>query len=105
MASAGSLRGATPPYTPFWGPPTSSEDWCEPNYLHSSYVAEWYNTLSSVPIVIAGLIGIAVGLRSGFRARFVVPCAFVVMVGLGSMSFHGTLQYWGQAMDELSVRR
>jgi hypothetical protein len=36
----------------------SAVDWCEPNYLHSPYVAEWWNTLSSVPIALIGLLGL-----------------------------------------------
>ena len=35
----------------FWGPRTASVDWCEPNYVVSHYVAEWWNTLTSVSIV------------------------------------------------------
>ncbi|KAI8393790.1 uncharacterized protein BYT42DRAFT_18851 [Radiomyces spectabilis] len=30
----------------YWGPITSSVDWCEKNYTHWYYVAEWWNTLS-----------------------------------------------------------
>ncbi len=32
----------------FWGPRTASVDWCEPNYVWSHYVAEWWNTITSV---------------------------------------------------------
>src|SRR5690606_28351314 len=41
----------------FWGPPTSSVDWCEANYVHSFYVCEWYNTLSSAAMVVVGTLG------------------------------------------------
>jgi dihydroceramidase len=91
----------TPPFPPFWGAVTSSENWCEPDYLYSPYIAEFYNTLSSVPIIVTALIAVLIGVRSGFQARFVVPCALTALVGVGSVAFHGTLQYWGQAMDEL----
>lgn len=85
----------------FWGPITSSEDWCEPNHLHTPYIAEFWNTLSSVPIVVFSLAALVVGIRGHFLSRFTVPCALTALVGLGSIAFHATLQYWGQAMDEL----
>jgi len=43
----------------FWGPPTSSIDWCETNYAQSRFVAEWFNTTSSLALVAAGLLGFA----------------------------------------------
>ncbi|KAL3628307.1 hypothetical protein CASFOL_027353 [Castilleja foliolosa] len=36
----------------FGGPVTSKQDWCQPNYIYSSYVAELFNTLSNVPCII-----------------------------------------------------
>ena len=44
---------------PFWGQPNSGVDWCEENYLHTHYVAEWWNFLSSVPMVVYGGFGVA----------------------------------------------
>jgi hypothetical protein len=35
----------------FWGQRTSSVNFCEDDYVVSYYVAEWYNTLSSLAIV------------------------------------------------------
>ena len=90
-------------YTSYWGPPSASEDWCEPNFVYSPYIAEFFNVLSSVPIVLAGLMGAWIGICGGFRKRFIVPCFLTMLVGMGSIAFHGTLLYWGQAMDELSV--
>ena len=90
-------------YTAYWGPPSASEDWCEVNYVYSPYIAEFFNVISSIPIVLAGILGVWIGLRGGYRKRFIVPCALTILVGLGSIAFHGTLLYWGQAMDELFV--
>jgi len=73
------------------------------NYVQSWYIAEFFNTLTSVPIFLFGFLGVVHGLRQGYRARFLVPLALFALVGAGSMAFHGTLLYVGQAMDELPM--
>lgn len=102
--------------------------------------AEFWNTASSIPIVLSGMWGVYMGYQYGYRARFVVPSFLMIIVGLGSIGFHvsghadlrgqplvppsttwlfdefcvnstiyvvlypqGTLQYAGQALDELSM--
>jgi dihydroceramidase len=71
--------------------------------VHSPFVAEWYNTLSSVCIVLVALYGLVSGWRAGWRGRTLLPFALMLAVGLGSCCFHGTLQRWGQALDELPM--
>lgn len=88
---------------PFWGPPSSSVDWCEPNYVHSRYVAELFNTLSSLPMLLVGLRGLWLARFYGLEARVHLCWAGIGVVGIGSMLFHGTLQHYGQAADELPM--
>jgi dihydroceramidase len=45
-----------PPTSGFWGPPAASVDWCEANYAHSHYVCELFNTVSSLMMVLVGLV-------------------------------------------------
>ena len=45
----------------WWGPATADTDWCEPNYLWTHYIAEFWNTLSSIPIATFALHGIWAG--------------------------------------------
>ena len=45
-------------YTGFWGPSTSSVDWCESNYEMTEYMAEFNNSLSSFSMVLSGLLGL-----------------------------------------------
>ncbi|KAF8748183.1 Ceramidase [Rhizoctonia solani] len=40
-----------------WGLHTATIDWCEDNYTHTHYVAEWYNTISNIPFILLGLFG------------------------------------------------
>lgn len=54
---------------PFWGEPTASVDWCEQNYTHSFYVAEWWNAVSSLSMVATGVFGVALH-RRVLEARF-----------------------------------
>ena len=91
----------------FWttrGAP-ASVDWCEPNYRHSAYIAEWWNTLSSLVIVALGLYGLAWVLRRRDRLepRFLACFVALTLVGVGSVAFHATLLQVAQAADELPM--
>jgi len=86
----------------FWGPPTSSVDWCEANYAHVPIVAELFNTLSSLAIVAAGLLGLVLHRRS-LERRFLLCFFSVALVGLGSVAFHATLRFELQMADELPM--
>lgn len=87
----------------FWGPRTASEDWCEPNYLHTWYIAEFYNFWSSVPIFLLGAFGVKLAMQQRWKQKLLWPLIGLMIVGLGSMGFHGTLLKGGQALDELSM--
>jgi dihydroceramidase len=88
-----------PPDT--WSSAPALVDWCEPNYAVSPYVAEWWNTLSSVVMV-----GVA---TEGWRRvadaplRYRLGMAGLAAVGTGSALFHGTLLRAAQAADELPM--
>lgn len=89
----------------FWGEPTSSVDWCEANYYVSPYVAEWWNTLSSLAMVLVGCVGALRARALVGRVRGFGIAAFVLLavVGLGSIAFHGTLRFELQMLDELPM--
>ena len=90
------------PYRAFWSEPTSTVDWCEANYEHTRYVAEFFNTASSVCIVAAGVLGLYWHYQY-LEKRFLLCFSSVTLVGLGSMAFHGTLQFELQLLDELPM--
>lgn len=84
----------------FWGPVTSTIECCEKNYAYSSYIAEFYNTISNIPTVLLALIGLANALRQGFEKRFSVLHISNMILAIGSMFYHATLQKVQQQGDE-----
>lgn len=76
----------------FWGPVTSTHEWCEPNYVYSSYIAEFFNTLSNIPAIVLALIGLVIALSQRFEKRFSVLHISNVILAIGSMIYHATLQ-------------
>ena len=85
----------------FFGP--STLDWCERNYAVLSFVAEFWNTVSNVAMVVLALVGLRacalLGLARHHRASF----AGLLAIGVGSAAFHGTLLYGAQLLDELPM--
>ncbi|KAG6483113.1 hypothetical protein ZIOFF_059753 [Zingiber officinale] len=84
----------------FWGPVTSTIELCEENYAYSSYIAEFYNTISNIPCILLALIGLINALRQGFEKRFSVLHISNMILAIGSMIFHATLQNVLQQSDE-----
>ncbi|MCD7454884.1 Alkaline ceramidase [Datura stramonium] len=84
----------------FWGPVTSTKDWCELNYVRSSYIAEFFNTISNVPCIILALIGLVNALRQRFEKRFSVLHMSNIILSIGSIIYHATLGQMQQQGDE-----
>ncbi|KAI4364309.1 hypothetical protein MLD38_020419 [Melastoma candidum] len=82
-----------------WGPVTST-DWCEKNYVHTSYVAEFFNTISNVPCIILALFGLVNAVSQHFEKRFSVLHLSNMTLAIGSMLYHATLQQVQQQGDE-----
>ena len=78
---------------------TSTVDWCEENYAVLSFVAEFWNTISSFALFYAGV--------KGYRdlSRYKGSSIFFVLalVGLGSVAFHGILTVETQMLDEIPM--
>lgn len=83
-----------------WGIPTASIDWCEQNYVVTPWVAELWNTVSSLAMVLAGLVGLC---SRRFAREVRVAFALLVLVGVGSIAFHATLRFGLQMLDELPM--
>lgn len=86
----------------FWEPHSSSVDFCEPNYLHSVYVAETHNAWSSLYMVLLTSVGM---LYSNPTNELRNTTMFLVLffVGWGSVGLHGTLHWVFQSADEVPM--
>ncbi|XP_030055921.1 alkaline ceramidase 3 [Microcaecilia unicolor] len=87
----------------YWGSPTSTLDWCEENYAVTFYVAEFWNTVSNLIMILPPVCGAIQMIRDGLETRYLVAFLGLAAVGLGSWFFHMTLQYEMQLLDELPM--
>ena len=79
----------------YWGKPDASVSFCEKKYEVTNYIAEYYNTMSAFSYIIVGLIFYFTKLR--------YISNILLIMGIGTMTLHGTLRYYGQWMDEISM--
>ncbi|KAF9206293.1 Alkaline ceramidase 3 [Haplosporangium sp. Z 27] len=108
----------------YWGPPTSSIDWCEDNYVLSYYIAEFFNSFSSFAMILLGeaacysinrlessmanrssVDGKSAKTAAPVQSLFRFKLAFrtITVVGIGSFLFHATLLHKMQMLDELPM--
>lgn len=87
----------------FWGEVTATRDWCEHNYQVTYYIAEFWNTISNLAYIIA-FININYYKRRYNNYLSVNYSLFlygILIVGIFSTLFHGTLLYWPQQFDRI----
>jgi len=82
---------------------TATIDWCEPNYAVVPYIAEFWNTLSSVVMVLLGACGITFAAWVKCPKFCATQFAFLALVGVGSTLFHATLDIYAQMLDEIPM--
>ena len=79
----------------YWGKPDISISFCEEKYGKYFWVAEYYNTISSLFYVMVGVMLL--------RTRFNFLGKLLCCVGIGAMLLHATLRHWSQMGDEMSM--
>lgn len=77
-------------------------DWCEHNHQLSPYLAEPWNSYTSLSYCVAALVAYH-NLKRNLEVRVVLAMASLFMIGVGSFCFHGSLQYKMQLLDELPM--
>ncbi|KAF9163805.1 Alkaline ceramidase 3 [Actinomortierella ambigua] len=73
----------------YWSPNTASVDWCENNYVISYFIAEFWNTISSLYICLIGEVGYF--LSPTREKRLLLIMKTITIVGIGSTAFHDEL--------------
>lgn len=88
----------------YWGDVDASVDWCEQNYRYTYFIAEFWNTLSSVPMVLYAIIGASLCYNAGVKEkRFLFSFICIANVGIGSVLYHSTLRRTAQLLDEIPM--
>lgn len=80
----------------------SSMNFCEVDYVVSPYIAEYYNTLSSIPMILLGYYGFYYYKKlhnNQNNYRFIILMA----IGYGSTVFHATMTRFSQLLDEIPM--
>ncbi|KAJ2559189.1 hypothetical protein EV175_000451 [Coemansia sp. RSA 1933] len=97
MAPVTTIKAATG----IWGDVTSSMDWCEENYEWTPLIAEFFNSWSSLAMVILGEA--CARMNPTGNSTFTLLGRAITVVGIGSWLFHATLKYSMQMTDELPM--
>ena len=91
----------------YWGEITGDFDWCELNYVSSFFVAEPFNTFSSLLYVLVPAMALIIAPDylppTVDRRDFVFLAVIEMCIGIGSALFHATLLYEMQLMDEIPM--
>lgn len=80
---------------------STSVNFCEQDHLHSPYIVEYYNTLSSIPMIFLGYYGFYYykKLHNKHNYRFII----LLLIGIGSTLFHATMHRLTQLLDEIPM--
>lgn len=67
------------------------------------YIAEFWNTVSNLIMILPPIFGAMQSVRSGLEKRYTASYLALTVVGMGSWCFHMTLKYEMQLLDELPM--
>lgn len=78
-------------------------DWCEPNYVYSKHIAEFWNTISNIAFLIFGYYGFKYCKKNRLNSTYYVIFMIYVLIGIFSAYFHASLTLLGQLLDEVGI--
>ena len=79
----------------YWGEKDTSINFCEAKYEKSPWIAEYYNTLSSFSYILISIPFLK-------TQKYMIAWSGIG-IGIGSIMLHGTMRYYGQWLDEISM--
>ena len=80
----------------------SSINWCEEDYVHSNYIAEYWNSITGLALCLSAYICYIH--NKTYNVYLLYYSNFLLLlVGIGTIMFHGTLIYFWQLLDEIPM--
>lgn len=80
----------------------SSVNWCENDYTHNNNIAEFWNTITGLSIIISAIYNFYSNKRKMIPELY-FSNFLLLLVGIGTILFHGTLLYIFQLFDEIPM--
>lgn len=88
---------------PYWGPIDAMHQFCEAKYATSPYAAEFWNSLSNIPFfIVPGIYGLN-RVYGAHDWRLTLQWLTMILVGVGSLIFHGTMRFKLEMLDEVPM--
>jgi dihydroceramidase len=87
----------------YWGKVTATVDFCESNYIVTRYVAELFNTISNLAYVWLGALALRHFRKGGLPRRAQACCLALILIGVGSGTFHASLKQATQMCDDIPM--
>lgn len=87
----------------------STIDWCEKNYITSEYIAEYWNTVTGLFLILSSIVfynrnkSLINTNNTHIKQNFKNIYNLLILVGIGTMLFHSTLLYPFQLLDEIPM--
>lgn len=86
----------------------SSIEWCEEKYEISEYIAEFWNSVSGIALILSGFIfynknKLWLNKNKENQCNFIRIRNLLYAVGCGTILFHGSLLYIFQLLDEIPM--
>lgn len=79
----------------------ASMNFCEQDNLHSSFIVEYYNTISSLPYIFLGYYGFYYYKQLHYKNNY--SFILLILIGFGSCLFHATMNRFTQLLDEIPM--